>query len=102
MSPTWRHSKGPIWEGERDDFDALCGSRIDSISRTLHNPVFFERLPENRMASNQVASLPHSQRAIKVVGQGSIQLERDVALPELHDEDVLVRVHCVALNPFDW
>ena len=54
------------------------------------------------MAVDQYPILPHQQRAIKVVEASSIQLEKDVPLPALEDEDILVRVHCVALNPFDW
>lgn len=54
------------------------------------------------MAVDQIPALPERQRAIKVVEASSLRLEKDVPLPEIEDEDVLVRVHCVALNPFDW
>ncbi|KAK4624100.1 Trans-enoyl reductase iccB [Fulvia fulva] len=54
------------------------------------------------MAIGQPRTLPERQRAIKVLNDNSIALQEDVPLPPLNDEDVLVRVHCVALNPFDW
>ena len=54
------------------------------------------------MAIDGIQSLPERQRAIKVLEDNSIRLAEDVPLPPLNDEDVLVRVHCVALNPFDW
>lgn len=54
------------------------------------------------MAIDQVGRLPERQRAIKVAGAGSLRLEKDAAVPPVEDEDILVRVHCVALNPFDW
>ena len=54
------------------------------------------------MAIDQIMGLPERQRAIKVVEASSIRLEKDVPLPEIEEEDILVRVHCVALNPFDW
>lgn len=54
------------------------------------------------MAVDHIETLPRRQRAIKVVEAGSIRLVKDASLPELDEEDVLVRVHCVALNPFDW
>lgn len=54
------------------------------------------------MAVDQGSVLPKQQRAIKVVEASSIRLEENVPLPEVEDEDILVKVHCVALNPFDW
>lgn len=54
------------------------------------------------MAIDRVPALPDRQQAIKVIEAGSIRLEGDVPLPTLEHEDILVRVHCVALNPFDW
>lgn len=54
------------------------------------------------MAIAPLPSLPQRQRAIKVVGNSAIRVEQDTPLPHVKDEDVLVRVHCVALNPFDW
>ncbi|GIZ42215.1 hypothetical protein CKM354_000549100 [Cercospora kikuchii] len=54
------------------------------------------------MAADHSLPLPDRQRAIKVVEASTVRLEKDVPLPKLEDEDVLVRVHCVALNPFDW
>ncbi|KAH9810133.1 GroES-like protein [Teratosphaeria destructans] len=46
--------------------------------------------------------LPKTQQAIKVVESSLVRLEDDVPLPDLEEDFVLVRVHCVALNPFDW
>lgn len=40
-------------------------------------------------------------KAIKVVSQGKAEIQ-DVAVPELRPSTVLVKVHCVALNPIDW
>lgn len=51
---------------------------------------------------NELTGLPQRQRAIKVVAAGSLRLDEDVPLPPLDDEDVLVRVIAIALNPFDW
>lgn len=47
-------------------------------------------------------TLPEQHRAIKVLGASALRLEENVSLPKLADEDILVRVHYVALNPFDW
>lgn len=54
------------------------------------------------MAVDKTLLLPDRQQAIKVIEAGFIRLEKDIPLPALEDEDILVRVHCVALNPFDW
>lgn len=57
---------------------------------------------DRAMAVDISTVLPKRQRAIKVVEAGALRLEKDAALPQLEDEDILVRVHSVALNPFDW
>ncbi|KXT09855.1 hypothetical protein AC579_2086 [Pseudocercospora musae] len=54
------------------------------------------------MAVDPPFFLPEAQQAIKVIEAGVIRLEKNIPLPPVGEEDVLVRVHCVALNPFDW
>ncbi|KAJ5517405.1 Trans-enoyl reductase lepG [Penicillium freii] len=45
--------------------------------------------------------LPTSQQALKVASSGKIILETGQPLPQLGADEVLVRVACVALNPYD-
>src|ERR1700744_4573993 len=48
------------------------------------------------------ANLPSTQRALKVVAAGAVRLENNAPLPRHSENEVLVRVICVGLNPFDW
>lgn len=45
--------------------------------------------------------LPSKQAALKITGPGSVAISTDVALPELHPLDVLIRVACVSISPVD-
>jgi len=42
-----------------------------------------------------------SMKAIKITGQGQADI-KEVPLPKLRDDYVLVKVKDVALNPTDW
>ena len=48
-----------------------------------------------------MGELPTSQQALKVASSGRVVLEIGHPLPELGADEVLVRVACVALNPYD-
>ncbi|OQD63049.1 hypothetical protein PENPOL_c010G01262 [Penicillium polonicum] len=48
-----------------------------------------------------MSGLPTSQQALKVASSGKIILETGQPLPQLGADEVLVRVACVALNPYD-
>lgn len=48
-----------------------------------------------------MSDLPKTMKAIKVVETGNAEIQ-NVALPQLRDDYVLVKVHAVALNPTDW
>lgn len=78
----------------------VCSLLCEAVSEP--QDLFPNILETKDMAVDQYPRLPKSQRAIKVVGASSICLEEDIPLPPVEDEDVLVRVHAVALNPFDW
>ena len=54
------------------------------------------------MAVDPPFFLPEAQQAVKVIEAGVIRLEKNLPLPPVGEEEVLVRVHCFALNPFDW
>ncbi|OGM48040.1 hypothetical protein ABOM_002900 [Aspergillus bombycis] len=45
--------------------------------------------------------LPSTQRALKVRGPGMLELDEACPLPGFEDDEVLVRVRCVAINPVD-
>lgn len=45
--------------------------------------------------------LPTTQRALKVHGPSDVRLQDDCPLPFLEDDEILVRVRCVAINPVD-
>ncbi|KAF2686193.1 putative alcohol dehydrogenase [Lentithecium fluviatile CBS 122367] len=47
-------------------------------------------------------SRPAIHTAIKVAGTGKVEIVQTCPVPHTGDEDVLVRVVCVALNPVDW
>ncbi|KAF9887503.1 hypothetical protein FE257_010081 [Aspergillus nanangensis] len=54
------------------------------------------------MGSIAVHELPLSQRALKVESLGQLTLQGNIhPLPQLEPNEVLVRVVCVALNPYD-
>lgn len=42
-----------------------------------------------------------TMKAVKVLGINHAEVQ-DVPLPELQAHEILVKVHCVALNPLDW
>lgn len=46
-------------------------------------------------------AVPETMRALKVIGIGKLAI-RDVPLPTLRRDYVLIKVHTVALNPTDW
>lgn len=48
-----------------------------------------------------MASIPTTQKALKVKGPGMIVLEQSAIVLRPGDDEVLVRVVCVALNPVD-
>ncbi|KND87118.1 Enoyl reductase LovC [Tolypocladium ophioglossoides CBS 100239] len=45
--------------------------------------------------------LPKIQRALKVRGPREVELHETCPLPALEDDEILVRVRCVAINPVD-
>jgi len=47
------------------------------------------------------ARLPATQRALKIEGPGKVALVETCPLPRMQNNDVLVRVACVSLNPAD-
>jgi aspyridone synthetase trans-acting enoyl reductase len=49
----------------------------------------------------EAVSVPNIQRALKVHGQGDVRIQDDCPLPILEDDQILVRVRCVAINPVD-
>lgn len=49
----------------------------------------------------QMDSLPATQRALKVRGPRNVELHDACPLPAFEDNEVLVRVRCVAINPVD-
>lgn len=53
------------------------------------------------MAINMLPTRPDSQRALKVSENSTVVVQDGCALPRYGDEDVLVRVVCIALNPVD-
>jgi hypothetical protein len=46
-------------------------------------------------------AVPEAMRALKVIGTGKLAI-RDVPLPTLRRDYVLIKIHIVALNPTDW
>lgn len=44
---------------------------------------------------------PKTMKAVKVVGADHAEIQ-NVPVPQPQDHEVLVKVHCVALNPLDW
>ncbi|PNY28307.1 Enoyl reductase LovC [Tolypocladium capitatum] len=49
----------------------------------------------------QMDPLPRTQRALKVRGPSEVQLHEACPLPAFEDDEILVRVRCVAINPVD-
>ncbi|RFU78913.1 fad binding domain [Trichoderma arundinaceum] len=49
----------------------------------------------------EVFVLPKAQRAVKVVGSGQFKVSSDNSIPLIADDEVLVKVACVAVNPID-
>jgi aspyridone synthetase trans-acting enoyl reductase len=46
--------------------------------------------------------VPDTQHALKVEGPGAVNLDESCPVPAPQADEVLVRVVCVGLNPFDW
>ncbi|KFY03517.1 hypothetical protein V490_00166 [Pseudogymnoascus sp. VKM F-3557] len=49
-----------------------------------------------------MAVIPNTQRALKVKGAGQVELVSQCIVPQPGDDEILVRVKHVALNPVDW
>lgn len=49
----------------------------------------------------KTVALPSTQRALKVHGSGDVRLQDGCPLPSLENDQILVRVRCVAINPVD-
>jgi NADPH:quinone reductase-like Zn-dependent oxidoreductase len=47
------------------------------------------------------SNLPTTHRALVVTEKGKVAL-KEVPIPKLEDDQVLVRVKAVAINPIDW
>ena len=47
-------------------------------------------------------AIPRVQRAVVATGPGKVALRRDILVPEIRPDEVLVRVAAVALNPSDY
>nr|WNS47917.1 CapB [Capnodium sp. TTI-000886] len=45
---------------------------------------------------------PSSQRALKVQGPGTVVLEKSCPVPLPQPNEVLIRIVCAGINPFDW
>ena len=48
-----------------------------------------------------MSTIPTAQRALKVRGPGKVELAYASAIPQPRDDEVLVRIICVAVNPVD-
>lgn len=46
-------------------------------------------------------SVPATQQALKIQGAGKLGLTDSCTIPQIQDDEVLVRVICVAINPVD-
>ncbi|KAK1491541.1 hypothetical protein CTAM01_10267 [Colletotrichum tamarilloi] len=45
---------------------------------------------------------PATQKALKVQGAGSVELQDACPVPQPKIDEVLVKVVCIGINPFDW
>ncbi|EEP81633.1 predicted protein [Uncinocarpus reesii 1704] len=66
-------------------------------TRTQAAPMEFPTCPR----SHDIVSLPRTQRALKVLGPWKIELAESCPLPQLAEDEILVQVRCVAVNPVD-
>ncbi|TFA97734.1 Deshydrogenase mlcG [Trichoderma ghanense] len=48
-----------------------------------------------------INALPHTQRALKIVGPNAVSVNAAAPLPDMEPTDILVRVVCVSINPVD-
>jgi aspyridone synthetase trans-acting enoyl reductase len=53
-------------------------------------------------SKSKATVLPATQTALKIQGPGKIGLQTSCPLPSVREDEVLVRVICVAVNPEDW
>ncbi|KAL8809476.1 MAG: hypothetical protein Q9200_003379 [Gallowayella weberi] len=63
-------------------------------------------LPSNgangtREPTQNVSLLPSEQTAIKIIAPGELKVKDNVKIPLIKGDEVLVRIHCVGLNPVD-
>ncbi|KAI1174424.1 GroES-like protein [Nemania sp. FL0916] len=56
----------------------------------------------SRIRYNGAAPVPSTQTAIKQGADGTLSIQKNVALPELRPDRILVKVAYVAINPCDW
>jgi aspyridone synthetase trans-acting enoyl reductase len=68
-----------------------------SFVHLLHTaPISPRANPPRRMAS-----ATRTQKALKISGPGTVELVESCPIPQPRDDEILVRVICVALNPVD-
>jgi aspyridone synthetase trans-acting enoyl reductase len=70
---------------------------VDTPFPPISQPKFY---PFSTM-TGQTLTLPSTQRAVKVVSAGKVSVQDDCPLPTLQPDEILIRVHCVSLNPAD-
>ena len=83
------------------------GVRPDSLKTpryTCQEPLInydqHRELPSEQNMSNPLA-IPTAQRALKIRRPGEVELAHSSVIPQPKDDEVLVRVICVAINPVD-
>ena len=48
------------------------------------------------------ATVPNTMKALKIRGPAKVALTESCPVPQPRDDEILVRVICVTLNPVDW
>ncbi|KAL9122906.1 MAG: hypothetical protein Q9187_000536 [Circinaria calcarea] len=69
-------------------------------------PTRQEELSTQKVGKNgdlpiNISSVPTTQKGLKIRGPGKMGLAGSLPIPRTQDDEVLVRVCCVALNPYD-
>ncbi|KAL9043947.1 MAG: hypothetical protein Q9214_002883 [Letrouitia sp. 1 TL-2023] len=74
--------------------------RESSSPPTISKPVVKETNGPVKHLANGI-SLPSTQAALKIAAPGKMKVEEKARAPRTKDDEVLVQVHCVGLNPVD-
>jgi hypothetical protein len=57
---------------------------------------------EGSISSSAIEILPSIQKALVVAEKGKYEIRHDFPMPQVGEDEIMIRSHYVGLNPIDW